>query len=908
MDLSFIYELKTASKELKMNLKKALATVYNICTPKANDDLNEFYRNFDESTCIRNLQGVAETLLRHGYEYYLTYNEQQLGGLDPNHPRSITYRDYLKHSTLLNRLGIGSDKIKRILKDINSNGNLFKHDGNESIEQAYVELSFNEIVVIFRNMIRRMNSLQVVNEKMLLHLSAVRKTNMTGKAYTAIEIRKGLLEENFAPDINPLWEFNRFSESDYEINRRQNIQDRSFAITGRDYLLDQYIHAEYTANDGQITRLVYGPIKHSDFELPLEGTVGSEYQIIDGRKYLCVSLQYNSDGSELCYEWYKSTGNEDIGYFPSVMPEETGSSLLITEALAGSKVWCRITCTVRPGCVTNETEIPGNILDGIPKDKPVRAIPSAALDKLPKQHPDPAPAEELVKAVPAAAQAKLPEKHPKPAPNERPKPRPLRADQVSAYADAPEKLHFFMADPEEIYAADTFEILSLWEYLRRYYKSQGFERVFTLDTKNSDDLPDRLGRLCSLVSDKNKKTAALLPLVLLTDSSLPDSSIELFIRTLRQLPAQNSVIAVTDDPELCFASADRAAVSRLARLEKDFGTGDYGEYLTRLKKAGRFLRANSVPHPDEIFRLLTRMRLSGGAIASLPFGTLSGLAVYIFKERRSGSGEWQFNSLKELKELLSGLTGEQLASLAELSKDCAEAFITDNSFSRISTKKSDVLRKLRKEIFFGREQCSFTDKGDMGSKCIFKTTVMINGKPNYGTAFVISPEGYALTCCHSVADKKRLTSHVMRGTASSDNGKETYSFSVVNVKSGVDLALIKIHKPSPMPFMQIADLDRVIDLHEQVTLAGYPVLKKTLVYPLSHVVSRKHPLNTDDPNEVYDLGPILNKEDGISGAPVISNDMTVIGIFRGIDRNDNAEMNFFQPMTSFIREFFKTNI
>ena len=60
MDLSFIYELKTASKELKMNLKKALATVYNICTPKANDDLNEFYRNFDESTCIRNLQGVAE--------------------------------------------------------------------------------------------------------------------------------------------------------------------------------------------------------------------------------------------------------------------------------------------------------------------------------------------------------------------------------------------------------------------------------------------------------------------------------------------------------------------------------------------------------------------------------------------------------------------------------------------------------------------------------------------------------------------------------------------------------------------------------------------------------------------------------------------------------------------------------
>lgn len=882
MDLSFIYELKTASKELKNTLKKSLTTVDNICNPRAAVDLNEFYRDFDESTCVRNLQAVAETLLRHGYEYYLTYNEEKLGGLDPNNPREITYFKYLNHDILTERLGIDSE-IKEKLNKINKSGNIFKHDGNGMITPGKVKYYYSGMVMIFESMIIKMNSLKVVNEMRLLHLSAVRKTNMTGTAFTALEIRKGLFNEMYTPDEKPYWEFNDKSNTDFILNTDRDDQKKFyFPISGRNILKGKYIHAQFTAASGQTAHLVYGPIKDSDLELPLEGGGRTEYKIIDGKKYLCVSFQGNSPEPELRYEWYKRSGNNDIGYFPSVLPDETDSKLLMTEELAGKKVWCRISSTLRPGYITKKEDITPNALADMPQD-------------------------ESVIAVPAAAQAKLQEERPKPVPKEQPDPNP-QPEHASSYADAPEKLHFFMADPNEIYAADTFEILSLWEYLRRYYKSQGFEQVFTLDTKNSDDLPDRLGRLCSLVSDKNKKTAALLPLGLLTDSSLPDSSIELFKRTLRQLPAQNSVIAVTDDPELCFASADRAAVSRLARLEKDFGTGDYGEYLTRLKKAGRFLRAYSVPHPDEIFRLLTRMRLSGGAIASLPFGTLSGLAEYIIKERRSGSGEWQFNSLKELKELLSGLTGEQLASLAELSRDCAEASITDNSFSRISTKKSDVLRKLRKEIFFGREQCSFTDKGDMGSKCIFKTTVMINGKPNYGTAFVISPEGYALTCCHSVADKKRLTSHVMRGTASSDNGKETYSFSVVNAKSGVDLALIKIHKPSPMPFMQIADLDRVIDLHEQVTLAGYPVLKKTLVYPLSHVVSRKHPLNTDDPNEVYDLGPILNKEDGISGAPVISNDMTVIGIFRGIDRNDNAEMNFFQPMTSFIREFFKTNI
>jgi SpoVK/Ycf46/Vps4 family AAA+-type ATPase len=179
----------------------------------------------------------------------------------------------------------------------------------------------------------------------------------------------------------------------------------------------------------------------------------------------------------------------------------------------------------------------------------------------------------------------------------------------------------------------------------------------------------------------------------------------------------------------------------------------------------------------------------------------------------------------------------------------------------------------------------------------------------YGTAtaFVISPNGLAITCAHAVAFKKdlgKIASQDLYAFFKTIGEKEKqYPYEIVNIRPDLDMAMIKIIAGHPLPYLTLAAENRSIKFGEDCLLYGYPDGRKGIMQ-FPGTISTEAEMGGDG-----ELGSIHffsgEAYPGDSGGPIIAkSDGCVIGILRGArGPQDGIKHNYLKPIYYFWKEF-----
>ncbi len=175
-----------------------------------------------------------------------------------------------------------------------------------------------------------------------------------------------------------------------------------------------------------------------------------------------------------------------------------------------------------------------------------------------------------------------------------------------------------------------------------------------------------------------------------------------------------------------------------------------------------------------------------------------------------------------------------------------------------------------------------------------------------GTAFLIAPDGYALTCDHVIHGAKKIQARFrMPGRAGQEDSWHTCQ--VVNTREDLDIALLKLDGCN-FPYLSLAAADRQIQKGEEFLLSGYPFGRRTakdLTTFYGYVASSEK--QTDEHGFVrYNINS--EAKSGNSGAPVIAlSDGRVIGILLGSMTGKSGqlleEINYMRPITYFWDSF-----
>lgn len=171
-----------------------------------------------------------------------------------------------------------------------------------------------------------------------------------------------------------------------------------------------------------------------------------------------------------------------------------------------------------------------------------------------------------------------------------------------------------------------------------------------------------------------------------------------------------------------------------------------------------------------------------------------------------------------------------------------------------------------------------------------------------GTAFLISPDGYAITCSH-VVDKKQNIKARFRMEGRPGGNDQTYECEVIKSRSRMEIALVKLKGGDNFPYLKLADECRKIQRGEKFIMGGYPMGKETnkdLTMKNGSIASSGSQRDPDSLLSLYYIdGSALR---GDSGSPIIScKDGCVIGVFVG-DKGGNR--NFMRPISYFWEDFF----
>ncbi|MBQ4564507.1 MAG: AAA family ATPase, partial [Lachnospiraceae bacterium] len=145
-----------------------------------------------------------------------------------------------------------------------------------------------------------------------------------------------------------------------------------------------------------------------------------------------------------------------------------------------------------------------------------------------------------------------------------------------------------------------------------------------------------------------------------------------------------------------------------------------------------------------------------------------------------------------------------------------------------------------------------------------------------GTAFLISPDGYALTCNHVIEGATEITARLrIPGRPGGDDS--FHKCSVINTRKDLDIALIKL-EGSSFPYLKLATVDREIQKGEEFILSGYPFGERTvkdMTMYNGYVASSDRQC---DENGFTRYNINCEAKSGDSGAPIISlEDGCVIG-------------------------------
>ena len=176
-----------------------------------------------------------------------------------------------------------------------------------------------------------------------------------------------------------------------------------------------------------------------------------------------------------------------------------------------------------------------------------------------------------------------------------------------------------------------------------------------------------------------------------------------------------------------------------------------------------------------------------------------------------------------------------------------------------------------------------------------------------GTAFLVSPDGYAITCNHVIEGASEITAR-LRIKGRLGGADSFHKCEVINARKDLDLALIKLQDGENFPYLRLAPADREIIKGEEYMLSGYPfgeMMAKDITTYWGKIASSE--LQTDELGYIrYSIGGEAKR--GNSGAPLVAtNDGCVIGVLLGSVQNGDEqlqeEINQMRPIGYFWEEF-----
>ena len=177
-----------------------------------------------------------------------------------------------------------------------------------------------------------------------------------------------------------------------------------------------------------------------------------------------------------------------------------------------------------------------------------------------------------------------------------------------------------------------------------------------------------------------------------------------------------------------------------------------------------------------------------------------------------------------------------------------------------------------------------------------------------GTAFLVSPKGYAITCNHVIKDTSEIKAR-LRILGRQGGSDSWHKCEVINTNETLDIALIKL-EGSDFPYLKLADENREIERLEDFILSGYPfgIETKDDITTFKGSIASSNLQRDENGNSRF----FINCEGkcGNSGSPIIScEDGCVIGLFLGSKTHDGdnvtEEINFMRPILYFWENFLK---
>ena len=186
-----------------------------------------------------------------------------------------------------------------------------------------------------------------------------------------------------------------------------------------------------------------------------------------------------------------------------------------------------------------------------------------------------------------------------------------------------------------------------------------------------------------------------------------------------------------------------------------------------------------------------------------------------------------------------------------------------------------------------------------------QATVRIKGN-GFGTAFIITPDGYGITCAHVIMGQK-FDCYTKNGIAYY-LGNEQITFDVKLIRQDFDLALIKLNSSHPLPYLAIASEDSVVNDLDSGHLFGFPDGEPEIKYGIWNVSSEEEPKGDGTLGTIQYISVLGFPGD--SGGPVVS-DQTglVVGVLQGAKNYSNDEkLMIMKPIRYVWKEFTKNQI
>gem|GEM_PF-3102895 len=192
-----------------------------------------------------------------------------------------------------------------------------------------------------------------------------------------------------------------------------------------------------------------------------------------------------------------------------------------------------------------------------------------------------------------------------------------------------------------------------------------------------------------------------------------------------------------------------------------------------------------------------------------------------------------------------------------------------------------------------------------GALLYIEADLVSDGK-GYGSGFLISPDGYAITCNH-VIDKANKTRARVKIKGRPGGDISWHDVEIIKTVPGMDLALIKLEGKN-FPYMKVSGIHDEITLGQEVVIMGYPFGERTQSAYTAFEGKIASVGQSDQYGERCFIGGEAKR--GNSGGPVILKETGVVsGVLLGSitegDERLREEINYMRPAKYFWELFTK---